>query len=346
MPYSIEHKLGIHASPTCTMIFGDHGGAIGYLIGEENRGMACDVHDDESRAARRRTAGRRHRRARLSAGAVAYASERRQGRSPAMLGERDGADHRASRRQAHAHDHARPHRRPRAASATRQRSRSIVPSAARDKERAARRPSLALIAHADREGVFDAISASKSLRLACRCTAAWALSRKPARRSIIAMRASLPIYEGTNGIQAIDLVTRKLSLDGGAAVEAYLSELGRIVEAVNATNDPALGWSGTRLEEAVNSLTRATRWMLSRMDKDVSEALAGATPYLRLFAFAAGGCLLAQQALAALRLNADAGPRVALARFFAENLAVQAVALERTIVEGAPSVISADAVLA
>ena len=73
-----------------------------------------------------------------------------------------------------------------------------------------------------------------------------------------------PIYEGTNGIQAIDLVTRKLPLDGGAVVEAYLGELRGIVDAVNATNDPALGWSGVRLEEAVGSLTRATRWMLAQ----------------------------------------------------------------------------------
>jgi hypothetical protein len=154
------------------------------------------------------------------------------------------------------------------------------------------------------------------------------------------------IYEGTNGIQAIDLVTRKLPLAGGAVVETYLSELRRIVDAVNATNDPALGWSGVRLEEAVDSLTRTTRWMLVQVDKNADEALAGATPYLRLFAVAAGGCLLAQQALAALRLNADAGPRIALARFFAENFSVHAAALERTIVEGALGVIGADAVLA
>jgi acyl-CoA dehydrogenase len=91
------------------------------------------------------------------------------------------------------------------------------------------------------------------------------------------------IYEGTNGIQAIDLVTRKLPLLGGKAVETYLSELRGIVEAVNATNDPALGWSGVRLEEALDSLTRATNWMLTNLEKDIDQALAGATPYLRLF---------------------------------------------------------------
>ena len=77
-----------------------------------------------------------------------------------------------------------------------------------------------------------------------------------------------PIYEGTNGIQAIDLVTRKLPLGGGAVVEAFLGELRGIVEAVNATNDPALGWSGVRLEEAVESLARATHWLLAKLDKE------------------------------------------------------------------------------
>jgi acyl-CoA dehydrogenase len=86
--------------------------------------------------------------------------------------------------------------------------------------------------------------------------------------------------------------------------------------------------------------------LLGRLDKDADAALAGATPYLRLLGLAAGGCLLAQQALSALRLGADAAPRVALARFFAENSVVQAGALERSIVEGAPGVLGAEAALA
>ena len=80
--------------------------------------------------------------------------------------------------------------------------------------------------------------------------------------------------------------------------------------------------------------------------KDADAALAGATPYLRLFGITTGGCYLAQQALAAMRLGEAAQPRLALARFFAENFAVQAGALERTIVEGAPGLIGADAALA
>jgi hypothetical protein len=158
-----------------------------------------------------------------------------------------------------------------------------------------------------------------------------------------------PIYEGTNGIQAIDLVTRKLPLAGGATVRAYVGELRRTVEAVNVTNDPAFGWTGVRLQDAVDSLQRATDWLLGGQHNDLEPALAGATPYLRLFALAAGGALLAQEALAAKRIaenGADAAARTAIARFFAENLAVQASGLERTVVEGADSVNRADAALA
>jgi hypothetical protein len=147
------------------------------------------------------------------------------------------------------------------------------------------------------------------------------------------------IYEGTNGIQAIDLVMRKLPMAGGAVVRGYLDELRSTVAAVEATNDPAFGASGQRLSDAVESLGRATEWLLTKIATSPDAALAGATPYLRLFASAAGGCALAEQALAAIRLDdAEAAGRVALARFFAENIAVQAGGLETTVTEGADSI--------
>jgi hypothetical protein len=153
------------------------------------------------------------------------------------------------------------------------------------------------------------------------------------------------IYEGTNGIQAIDLVTRKLPLANGAAVAAHIKDLRGIVDAVSASNDPAFGWTAVRLGEALESLTNATKWLAGTLDKEPDLALAGATPYLRLFGLTTGGCYLAQQALTALRLGETAQPRVALARFFAENYAVQAGALELTVVEGGPGLIAADTAL-
>jgi acyl-CoA dehydrogenase len=147
------------------------------------------------------------------------------------------------------------------------------------------------------------------------------------------------IYEGTNGIQAIDLVTRKLPLSDGAAVKTYLDEMREAVVAVNAVNDPAFGATATRLAEAIESLDRATAWLLAKLESNPDAALAGATPYLRLFAYAAGGTMLANEALAAMRASgADPAARIALTRFFAENMAVQAPALERTVIDGADSI--------
>jgi 3-(methylsulfanyl)propanoyl-CoA dehydrogenase len=157
-----------------------------------------------------------------------------------------------------------------------------------------------------------------------------------------------PIYEGTNGIQAIDLVTRKLALSGGATAKAYIDEIKHIVNAVDRSNNPGFGFTDVRLREAVDCLDRATDWVLARVASERDSVLAVATPYLRLFALTAGGALLAQEALAANRLagnGGDAECRTALARFFADNLAVRAPALERTVMAGAASIIACGAAL-
>jgi multidrug efflux pump len=124
------------------------------------------------------------------------------------------------------------------------------------------------------------------------------------------------------------------------------------VDAVKATNDPAFGATGERLAEATDSLAHATEWILAQRAASPDAALAGATTYLRLFASAAGGCMLADEALAAARRRDDGAAdgvdsrgRVAIARFFAENLAGQAPALARIVTEAAGSVLAADAAM-
>ena len=341
--HSVEHKLGIHGSPTCTMIFGDNGGASGFIVGEENAGMACMF--------------TMMNRARLAVGlqgvgvaeratqqAVAYARERRQGRVPGM----------PASESAPIIAHPDVKRMLLTMRALTQAARTICYVTAMALDRAERGADKAVrqAAHARASlltpvaKAFSTDIANEVASLGVQVHGGMGYIEETGAAQLLRDARIASIYEGTNGIQAIDLVTRKLPLNGGAVVESYLGELRRIVEGVNATNDPALGWSGVRLTEAVESLTRTTRWMLAHLDGGTDEALAGASPYLRLFGVTAGGCLLAQQALAALRLNADAGPRVALARFFAENFSVQAAALERTVVEGAAGVIGAGAVLA
>jgi acyl-CoA dehydrogenase len=341
--HSVEHKLGIHGSPTCTMILGDRDGAVGYLIGEENAGMASMF--------------TMMNRARLAVGlqgvgmaesatqqALAYARDRRQGRTAGMKATESapiiahpdvrrtllsmraltGAARAICYATAIALDRSERSTDAAARKAAHERASLLTPVAkAFSTDMGVEVASLGVQVHGGM-GFIEETGAAQFYRDA-RITA---------------------IYEGTNGIQAIDLVTRKLPLSGGAAVAAQIKELRGIVEAVAANNDPAFGWTPVRLEEAVESLARATEWLLGRLDEDADAALAGATPYLRLFGLATGGCLLAQQALSALRLGADAAARIALARFFAENSAVQSGALERSIVEGGPGVLGGDAALA
>ena len=341
--HSVEHKLGIHGSSTCTMIFGDKGGATAFIVGEENAGMACMF--------------TMMNRARLAVGlqgvgvaeratqqALAYARERRQGRIPGM----------PATESAPIINHPDVKRMLLSMRALTQAARSICYATAMALDRAERGDDK--FAQQDAHArvslltpVAKAFSTDVGIEVASlgvQVHGGMGYIEETGAAQLFRDARIGAIYEGTNGIQAIDLVTRKLPLSGGAAVETYIGELRRIVDAVNATNDPALGWTGVRLQDAVDSLARTTAWLLAQLEKDAGQALAGATPYLRLFGVASGGCLLAQQALAALRLSIDAAPRLALARFFAENFSVQAGALERTVVEGAPGVIDADAALA
>jgi acyl-CoA dehydrogenase len=341
--HSVEHKLGIHGSPTCTMIFGDHGGATGFIVGEENAGMACMF--------------TMMNRARLGVGlqgvgiaeratqqALAYARERRQGRTAGM----------PATESAPIIAHADIKRTLMSMRALTQAARSVCYATAMALDRAERGADKAArqAAHTRASLLTPVAKAFASdigvevASLGVQVHGGMGFIEETGAAQHLRDARITPIYEGTNGIQAIDLITRKLPLAGGAVVEAYIGELRRIVEAVNANNDPAFGWTGVRLADAVESLARTTAWLLAQLEKNPQEALAGATPYLRLFGVASGGCLLAEQAIAALRLSLDAAPRIALARFFAENFAVQAGALERTVVEGAGSVLGADAALA
>jgi butyryl-CoA dehydrogenase len=150
-----------------------------------------------------------------------------------------------------------------------------------------------------------------------------------------------PIYEGTNGIQAIDLVTRKLPLEEGAVVRRHIAELQKTVNDVRASNLPAFGQTPQRLEEAVDALSEATEWMLGALGSNRQAALAGAAPYTRLFGIASGAVWLAKGAVGAARRDDDAGSVLALARYYAENHAVEAPGLARTVTEGGESVLEA-----
>ena len=154
-----------------------------------------------------------------------------------------------------------------------------------------------------------------------------------------------PIYEGTNGIQAIDLVTRKLPLGKGEVIGGFIEYLSDIATDVLASNDPGFGRMGYRLSEAIEALKETTDWMLqSLVEKNIDAALASATPYLRLFGLTTGGTLLARGALnRSKKVNgkgsdADAA-RIALARYFAENHMPETTSLSQIVRGGAEGLV-------
>jgi 3-(methylthio)propanoyl-CoA dehydrogenase len=146
-----------------------------------------------------------------------------------------------------------------------------------------------------------------------------------------------PIYEGTNGIQALDLVGRKLPYDGGAFVKTFLADLAAFPDEL----PEALASIATHLREGVELLEELTTWVFEHREQP-NDVFAGATPYLRVFATVVGGWLLARGAKAAQeQLDAGQGDaafleaRIVTARFYAEQLLPQVAGLAGAVTAGA-----------
>jgi alkylation response protein AidB-like acyl-CoA dehydrogenase len=340
--HSIEHKLGIHASPTCTMVYGDQGGATGYLVGEENRGLACmfTMMNLARLAVGLQGVGVAER---ATQQALQYAHERRQGRAVGDTGAGSSAIimHPDVRRMLMTM---------RALTAAARcicyATAGAIDESRRDgdaaKQADARAALLTPVAKA-----FSTDIGIEVASLGVQVHGGMGFIEETGAAQHLRDARIAAIYEGTNGIQALDLVTRKVPLEGGAVVRNYLDELRGTAAAVQAANDLAFGATGARLAEAVESLARATEWLLAKLDDQPQAALAGATPYLRMFGHAAGGCMLADEALAAIRLaEHEPAARIAVARFFAENVAVLSSGLESAVTEGADTVLKAESALA
>jgi len=344
--HSLEHKLGIHGSPTCTMIYGDgkfgeEKGAIGWLVGEENKGLACMFTMMNN--------------ARLAVGmqgvaiaeaatqkAVAYARERVQGKAPNWAG---GG-------MSPIIDHPDVTRTLLTMKALTQGARAISYTCAHAidmSHRAADRKQ-----HwQERAALLTPIAKSFSTDVGVDVASSGIqvhggmgfIEETGAARYLRDARIA-PIYEGTNGIQAIDLVTRKLTLSDGDQVHGFIAELKQIADQVRHSNLGGFGATANRLDSAITDLGEATDWLLAQVrDAKVAEALAGATPYQRLFGLVLTGCYLAKGGLAQAPAGGAEG-RIALCRFAAENLLSEVTALKDSVINGAASLAAAKIVLA
>lgn len=338
----LEHKLGIHASPTCVMKFGEGDGAVGYLVGQENRGL--NTMFIMMNAARLAVGVQGVAVAeRATQHALAYAQERRQGRA---VGGKPGE-------MAPIVEHADIRRSLMTMKSMTQAARSICLLTARELDLSHRLSDPAQReAAAHRAALLTPIAKAFSTDIGCEVASlgiqihgGMGFIEETGAAQYYRDARILPIYEGTNGIQAIDLVTRKLPLGGGAVVTSFIGGLRDIANGVSGSNQPEFGRMGDRLGETISALEEATAYMGKAMaDGRMNDALAGATPYLRLFGLATGGAYLANGALEAVRSGDDSlAPRIAVARFFAENLCVAGPGLAASILDGANSVMGLEA---
>ncbi|SDB28181.1 acyl-CoA dehydrogenase [Bauldia litoralis] len=323
----VEHKLGLHGSPTCTMVYD---GAVGYLVGEEHRGLACmftmmnvtrlSVGIQAVGVAERATQE-----------ALAYARERRQGRAPGHTGEG------MSRIIDHPDVQAMLLRMTSVTAA----SRAICYACAHaidmsrrgsDADRIFWTERAALLTPIAKAFASDAGIEVASLGIQVHGGAGY-IEETGAAQHLRDVRV-FAIYEGTNGIQAIDLVSRKLPLSDGKAVGCLLDDLSGMIGDLNSARGDEIRNMGDHLATALADLRAATDHVMTlTRDGRHDESLAGATSYLRLFGLVLGAGLLAKGVLA--KGSTVYNDRmVAVARYFAETILGEATGLRRAAMAG------------
>ena len=334
---SIEHKLGIHASPTCVLQFGDNGGATGYIVGEENSGM--------------RYMFTMMNQARLAVGleglavadrayqqALDYALERMQGRrADTPKGESvpiiDHPDVRRMLMTMKAYIEAM-----RCMIYLNAKSIDIAHHHPDEDERTRGHELTDLLTPLSKSWCTDLGNELTSLGIQIHGGMGFVEETGAAQHYRDIRIAG--IYEGTNGIQAIDLVGRKLSMRKGDVVRELLLEINKTASELHSAN---LKGIARPLEDAVKDMQAATEWLIEKGGASTDDGLAGATPYLRMFGTTVGGWLLAKSALQAKK-QIDEGndseflqAKIETAAFYAEQLLPQVSGLLPATVSGAQS---------
>jgi acyl-CoA dehydrogenase len=340
----LEHKLGIHGSPTAVMNYGDKGGAVGWLVGEPNEGLkAMFTMMIEARiGVGIQGVGIAER---AFQQALAYSHERRQGTAEGGAPDASVA----------IFEHPDVKRMLLTMKAKTSAARAICYTTAVAMDLAHHAPDADERRRAHAEAalltpIAKAFSTDIGVEVASEGVQVHGgmgfIEETGAAQHYRDARIA-PIYEGTNGIQAIDLVTRKITSNGGETVQAFIAGLKETVREVKASNEPAFGHMGERMEASVAALEETTAWLQRQLAENKGAALSGATPFGRLFGLAAGGVLLAKGALCAARGadGADAGARAIEARHFAESLMCDTEGLKHAVTHSYETVTQADLVL-
>jgi 3-(methylthio)propanoyl-CoA dehydrogenase len=343
---SIEHKLGINASPTAVLSYGDKEGAIGYLFGEENRGLQYMFTMMNS--------------ARLEVGiegigiserayqrALGYAKERVQGREIAARG--------GERVPIVQHPDVRRMLMSMRAQTEAMRAMAIMASFSLDMSHH----------HPDRnerfkhQALVDFVTpivkgwcTEQSIDVASlgiQVHGGMGFIEETGAAQHYRDARITTIYEGTTGIQANDLIGRKLAGEKGMAARMLIEEMQRFNASLTKVQHPAMASISRHLGSGLEALGRATDWLLETYATDVRAAATGAVPYLKLCGIVLGGYQLAKSALISKRqLDAESSEttfyqgKIATARFFAEHFLPHATAFADVIVSGAHSALHLD----
>ena len=341
---SLEHKMGIHGNATCVM---NYDGATGWLVGEENKGLAAMF--IMMNAARMWVGMQGLGQAEIAfQNAVHYARERRQGR--ALTGAKD-SDEKADT--LFVHPDVR--RMLMEAKALTEGLRALMlwgglqvdlaHHAATEEERQAADDLVGLLTP-----VIKGYGTDKGFDVAVMCQQVFGghgyIWENGVEQYVRDARIA-QIYEGTNGIQAMDLVGRKLPQNGGRALQAFLKLVAD--EVAEAKDDEKLSALAQALEKASGQLQAATMWLMQNAMQNPENAGAGAVPYMHLMGIVATGLMWLRMAkAAAAMLETGEGEaayleaKLVTARYFAERIMPDAGALRRKIEGGAESLMAID----
>jgi len=342
---SIEHKLGIHASPTCVLAFGDREGAVGYLVGEENRGL--EYMFIMMNAARLAVGLEGYALAeRAYQQAVAWARERVQGRPRSKAQAADG-------KAVPIAYHADVKRMLLTMKAMTDAARAIAIYASLQLDIAKNHPDTATRQSALARGeLLIPIVKAWSTDIGVRMTSmgiqvhgGMGFIEETGAAQFYRDARIAPIYEGTNGIQANDLVSRKLGRDAGAAMSAFVQHMLDEIEAESAANASFVTEQRETID-ALKALQNATREIVRRYQELPESALAVAVPYLSLCGVVIGGWLMMKSYRIATRaVDADPGfyrAKQQIARCYFEYVLPETHALAKIVASGGASVVDAD----
>ncbi len=340
---SLEHKMGIHASPTAVMAYGDNGGAVGYLIGEENKGLQYMFTMMNN--------------ARLAVGlqgvaiaeratqhAVAYARDRIQGRDLAGTDPKGVAIIR----------HPDVRRMLLTMRGLTEASRALAYLAAASLDIAQRHPDPAV--RKTRQATVDLLIpvvkgwstevGSEVAAIGVQVHGGMGYIEETGAAQFMRDAKIAEIYEGANGIQANDLIGRKLTRDGGATAKAFIADM-RAIDGPLAEAGPDLAGLRAALTEGIDALDGATDWILASQKGDPRDAAAGAVPFMRLWGTVAGGWLLAKGAVAvkAALASGEGDPaflksKLITARFYGEHILPRAASLKAAATAGSATMMA------